>query len=227
MKDQWSFNGGTLGNLSVEKLLVEDFCPIKIPHTAFKSSFRYIFKFWFINHSAKVSIGLTKVKLNTDPRWTGVMKDHTLHILRTILRQTFGEMFYRVFILGFKQHDKGILIIESAALIGKISSVQGFRLILVYRSKSWKQKGYWRQTVWVSKDWDLWKVQDGEICNFCWRTQGSSNEVLSIFEPGQMGKGQSSKYPELSLENNGSYVSSPLCLSVDPFSLSWVWWMDF
>ena len=128
IKEQWNFNGGTLGNLTVDNLIVEDFCPIKTPHTAFKSRQRDNCEF-YVKNFALVSIGLTKVKLNTDPKWEGVMKDHTLHIMRTLLKQVFGEMFYRVLIMGFKQHHKGILIIESAALIGKIKLFKEFLLI--------------------------------------------------------------------------------------------------
>ena len=36
MKDDWNFNGGTVGNLTVENLVVEDFCPIRVAHSAYK-----------------------------------------------------------------------------------------------------------------------------------------------------------------------------------------------
>ena len=56
-----------------------------------------------------------------DPKFMMEIEDEMLMLVRTLFRRAFGNRFYRVVIMGFRNHRTG-MVIESAVLVGKLLS---------------------------------------------------------------------------------------------------------
>ena len=57
-----------------------------------------------------------------DPKFMMEIEDEMLMLVRTLFRRAFGNRFYRVVIMGFRNHRTG-MVIESAVLVGKLLSL--------------------------------------------------------------------------------------------------------
>ena len=55
-----------------------------------------------------------------DPTFMLEFEDETLTLMRNLFRRAFGNRFYRVVFMGFRNHKTGI-VIQSAVLVGNLS----------------------------------------------------------------------------------------------------------
>jgi len=84
---------GSIGDMYFDQFATEDFCPTNNEFSLYKASF-----------------SLTDVKLRHEPTWKSQMTDILQHILRSLFKRKFGEMFYKVVILDYIDHTKGVLV---------------------------------------------------------------------------------------------------------------------
>ena len=54
-----------------------------------------------------------------DPTFMLEFEDETLTLMRNLFRRAFGNRFYRVVIMGFRNHKTGI-VIQTAVLVGNL-----------------------------------------------------------------------------------------------------------
>ena len=52
-----------------------------------------------------------------DPTFMLEIEDEILMLMRNLFRKAFGNRFYRVVIMGFRNHQTG-MVIQSAVLVG-------------------------------------------------------------------------------------------------------------
>ena len=58
-----------------------------------------------------------------DPTFMLEIEDEILMLMRNLFRRAFGNRFYRVVIMGFRNHKTG-MVIQSAVLVGNIFIIQ-------------------------------------------------------------------------------------------------------